>query len=173
MQKFRTNYQIKSPQIRLIDEQGKQVGIIDIREALETAKKKGLDLIEVAPKAIPPVCKLIDYGKYKYQLKKIERKEKLNEKRNSITKNIRISINISEHDMNFRIDQARKFLEKKYRVKVELLLRGREITHIDLAKEKISNFIQAFGDEIKIEMPMKQVGKKLMIGFAKLEKISK
>lgn len=167
MQKFRTNYQIRSPQIRLIDEQGKQVGIIDIRKALETAKEKGLDLIEVAPKAIPPVCKLIDYGKYKYQLKKIERKEKLNEKRSSIAKNIRISIGMSEHDTGFRINQAKKFLEKKYRVKVELLLRGREIAHLDLAKEKISNFVKAFGDEIKIEMPMKQVGKKLMVGFSK------
>lgn len=162
MEKFRINYQIKASQIRLIDEQGKQIGIFDFEKALEIAKDKGLDLVEVFPKANPPVCRLTDYGKYRYKQKKIEQKQKINQRKNSIIKGIRLSLNISEHDQKFKAKQIRKFLEKKYRVKIELILRGREAAHLDLAKEKISNFIKTLEEEVKIEMPAKKLGRKLV-----------
>lgn len=165
-QQLRVNYQIKSPQIRLIDDQGEQIGVFDIEKALAIAREKKLDLIEVSPKAVPPVCRLVDYQKFRYTQKKIEQKQKMNERKSSKMKGVRLSLNISEHDLEFKVNQVKKFLEKKYRVKIELILRGREMSHLDIAKEKISDFIKKIGENIKIEMPLKRVGMKLNIIIA-------
>jgi translation initiation factor IF-3 len=150
------NNQIRSQKIRFIDETGKQVGIISLTEALEIAKERNLDLIQVTEKVEPPVCKLGDYGKYLY-LK--EKKEKsIQKQKNSELKGIRISFNISLYDMETRAQLAKNFLNKGNRVKIDLPLRGREKAHGDFAKEKVNKFLELLKESvpIKIEKELKR-----------------
>jgi len=130
--------------VRLIDEQGKQIGIVETKKALELAREKGLDLVEVSPTAKPPVCKILDFGKFLYQLEKEEKKSKKAQKKIEI-KGIRIKIGTQEHDFNLKVNQAKKFLKEGHKVKIDLLLRGREKTHQELAKKNLQKFIQSLG----------------------------
>jgi translation initiation factor IF-3 len=150
------NNQIRAQKIRFIDETGKQMGIIPLTEALEIAKERNLDLIQVTEKVEPPVCKLGDYGKYSY-LK--EKKEKTTHKqKGGELKGIRISFNISSHDMETRIKLAKKFLDQGNRIRIELPLKGREKAHGDFAKEKINKFLENLKESmsIKIEKELKR-----------------
>lgn len=140
--------------MRVIDERGKNLGILDIEKALSLAKEKGLDLIEISSKAQPPVCKILDYGKYKYQLMKKGQKKKVKKKQ---LKGIRISIRTSEHDLSFKASQADKFIKQGHKVRIELVLKGREWTHRDLAKKKFDEFLKKMKEKTKIEQePKKQ-----------------
>lgn len=153
MRKFLVNNQIRAEKIRLIDESGKQLGIFSLEEALKIAKERNLDLIQVTEKVEPPVCKMGDYGKYLYQVQKKEKKE-----RGGQVKGIRLSYNISLHDLETRVDQAEKFLQKGDKIKVELILRGREKGLSDFGKEKIKNFLELLENKIpiKIEQDLKR-----------------
>ncbi len=143
------NQEIKAKKVRVIDEQGENLGIFLLEEALKLAQEKNLDLILVAPQANPPVCKIADYGKYLYQLKKKERQKKKH--KGGEVKVIRLGFQISDHDLEFRANQAKEFLKEGFRVKIELPLRGRENKFKDLAKEKIKKFIQLLAQEFNLK----------------------
>ncbi|MDU7502680.1 MAG: translation initiation factor IF-3, partial [Finegoldia magna] len=128
------NEEIRSSKVRLIDDEGEQIGVIPIKEALKMAENKHLDLVNVAPNAKPPVCKILDYGKYKYDALKKEKEAKKNQKVINV-KEIRLSPNIEKHDLEVKANQASKFLSNENRVKVSVRFRGRELGHKDLGKE--------------------------------------
>lgn len=140
MKKPLVNNQIRASRVRVIDETGKQLGVFNLGEAFEITRNHNLDLVQITEKVDPPVCKLIDYGKYLYLLEKKEKKTKT--KIISGIKGIRIGFNISLHDLKTRTHQAEKFLKKGYKVKVELPLKGREKAHAEFAKEKMNQFLE-------------------------------
>ncbi len=150
------NNQIKASEVRLIDENGKQIGVLPVSEALRIARERNLDLIQVTEKVEPPVCKIMDYGKYLYRLEKKERQTRL--KSSGEIKGIRLGFNISLHDLEIRANQAEKFLRKGQKIKIEMILRGREKTHGDFAKEKIKQFLEILERKIptKIERELKR-----------------
>lgn len=139
--RFRVNEQIRLPEIFLIDENGTAVGRVATAKALDMAREAGLDLVEVNPLAQPPVVKIIDYGQFKYEREKLAHKQKQQQKKVE-TKSIRLTVRISSNDFNFKLEQARGFLEKGHKVKVELVLRGRERQHPDKAVENINKFTE-------------------------------
>jgi len=128
---------------------------MDTGRALTLAKEKGLDLVEIAPNVRPPVCKICDYGKYKYERMKKGRKQKAKSKKVEV-KGVRISPRISENDLKFKAKQADKFLKEGNKVRIELMLRGRENIHKDLAQETFDIFIKTMKEEIKIEQHPKR-----------------
>jgi len=151
------NNQIRAREVRVVDETGKQLGVFALQEALQMARERNLDLIQVTEKVMPPVCKIGDYGKYFYSLQKKERKAKIKTKTGEL-KGIRISFGISVHDLETKAKQAQKFLEKGYKIKLELILRGREKALGNFAKEKVNQFMEILGKLIpfKIERELKR-----------------
>ncbi len=146
--KNKINFQIRHPEIRVIDDEGNQLGIMSPGEALEKAREEELDLVEVSPNAQPPVCKITDWGKFQYQLSKQDRVNKSKQKKVEI-KGVRIGLKTDVHDLEFKRKQAEKFLSKGHKVKAEIILKGRENIHKDLAKQNLIDFIE------KIEIPYK------------------
>jgi len=149
------NNRIRAKEVRLIDETGHQLGVLPIEKALQISREKGLDLIQVTEKTDPPVCKIMDHGKYFYNLKKKEKKTKHHV---GELKGIRLTFSISEHDLKTRARQAEKFLKKGNKVRIEMKLRGREKAHQDFAKEKIQKFIQEINQTtlVKTERELKK-----------------
>lgn len=143
--RIRINEGIRVPQIRLIGAKGEQVGIVDVREGVRRAREEGLDLVEVAPLAKPPVCRILDFGKYLYALSK---KEKESRKKHKVieVKEIKLTSKIDEHDYQTKLSHARRFLEKGNRVKLTLFFRGREITHMDIGEKVIGRFVNDLND---------------------------
>ena len=136
--KTRINEWIRAAEIRVVDERGAQLGIMPTAGALALARERGLDLVEITDKAVPPVCKIIDFGKFQYQK---EKKAKEITKTHKVEiKNIRLSFNIAEHDLEMKAAQAQKFLAKGDRARIEIILRGREKAFANLAKEKLEEF---------------------------------
>jgi translation initiation factor IF-3 len=152
---IRINEQIKIPKVRLIDADGKNLGILDTSEALQMAKDKNLDLVEIAPTVQPPVCKITDYGKYLYFQEKKERKQKAKQRKSEL-KGIRIGFTTSSHDLETKAGQIEKFLKQGHKVRIELRLRGRERAHKDLAQEKIKMFLEMFSFAFRIEEEIKK-----------------
>jgi len=157
---YRLNNKIIAPKIRLIDGKGNHLGEFVIEKALEMAREQELDLVEISPKANPPVVKIMDFGQFKYELKRKSRQEKKQQKTTDV-KGIRLTPRIGEHDLEIRIKKAKKFLTQGHKIKVEMILKGREKAHFDLAEEKINNFIKLLGEEIKIEQKPKRQGSRL------------
>lgn len=137
---FRANHQIKVPEVFVIDENNEALGIMSIGDALEKAQEADLDLVEVNPKANPPVVKIVNLGQLKYEREKQAHKQKVLQKKIE-TKNIRLTFRISEHDQDMRLSQAEKFLAKDNKIKVELILRGRERQYMQKAAEIIKAFV--------------------------------
>jgi len=137
---YRINYQIQSPQIRLLDEKGNQIGIVSKLEALQKAKELGVDIVEIAGNAKPPVAKLIDYKKFKYQESKKERESKKNTK-NVGVKEVRLRPFMGQHDFDTRLDKARDFLEEGNQVKINVLFKGRELGRKQFGFDMIQRFI--------------------------------
>lgn len=155
----RVNEMIRVPRVRLIDEQGNNLGAMATREALERARQAESDLVEVNPKAEPPVCKILDFGKFKYEKEKLAHKQKVASKKSEI-KGIRLSFKIKDHDLTIRLNQAKKFLSAGNQVKIEMILKGREKAYSHNAKSVIEKFISDLGGEIKVFQPVqKQAGK--------------
>jgi len=138
--RFRTNLGIRVPDVFLIDENGERKGEMPTNKALTLAREANLDLVEVNPTAKPPVVKIMDYGQFNYEKEKKAHKQKVQQKKVD-TKGIRLSVRISKHDFEFRLAQAKKFLSKGHKLKLELVLRGREKQHPDKARETIYNFV--------------------------------
>jgi len=134
----------------VIDEDGKKLGIMETARAIEIAQEKGLDLVEIAPNLRPPVCKILDWGKFQYQQAKKQQKSKNKQKKTEI-KGVRIRPATGENDLNFKANQAKKFLAKGHKVKVEIILKGREKAFQNEAKEKLRAFIDKIDFETKIE----------------------
>ena len=127
----RINERIRVSQVRVVDENGQMVGVISTRDAIEKARERGLDLVEVSPAAVPPVCRIMDYGKYKYELSKKAKKAKRKQHVMHL-KEIKMRPGIESHDYNFKMAHARRFLEELNKVKFSLIFRGREVTHLDI-----------------------------------------
>ncbi|MBN1413381.1 MAG: translation initiation factor IF-3 [Spirochaetales bacterium] len=155
---LRCNTRIKAKQIRLIDEKGEQKGIVSIDEALKTAVDVGLDLVEVAPDAKPPVCKLLDYGKYKFDQEKLNKESKKKSKQKK-DKEIRMQPKIEEHDLQFKAKHIREFLDEGYKVKVTIRFRGREMVHTDRGVDILDKVLQLLGDSYVVEKNPKLEGK--------------
>lgn len=160
MKYYRLNNKITAPQVCLINEKGEHLGNVDINTAIEMAQKKGLDLVEIGPKANPPVAKILDFGQFKYDSKKKDREQKKQSK-TGLIKGIRLTPRIGKHDLEFRRNKAKSFLAEGYKVKIEMILRGREKAHFDLAEEKLKNFIDFLSEEAKIEQQPKRQGARL------------
>lgn len=162
---FRRNEQITSPQVRLIDDQNEMLGVMDTQKAIELAKSREMDLLEVSPKAKPPVCKIMDYGQFKYEKEKEAKKQKAQSKEVDL-KGIRLTFRIGQGDLDVRKKQGLNFLSRGDKLKIELVLRGREKGRKDLAKQIIDGFIASLQEEypLKIEQaPIYQGGRMISI----------
>jgi translation initiation factor IF-3 len=141
VQQYRVNQKIKSPEVRVIGAQGEALGILPVEEAMKLAQTAEMDLVEVSPKAEPPVCKILDYGQFKYQKEKEAKKRKSQSAEVDI-KGVRLSVRIGTGDLQVRLKQALKFLEQGDKIRVELPLRGREKAHRDVAQQVMETFLE-------------------------------
>ena len=159
------NEQIRDREIRLIGEDGEQLGIMSARDAMKLAREANLDLVKIAPTAKPPVCKIIDYGKYRYEQ---ARKEKESRKKQKVieVKEIRLSPNIDTNDLNTKVNQARKFVSGGNKVKVAVRFRGRELAHTAVGKTILEDFAQKLSDVAVIDKPAKLEGKSMVMFLA-------
>ena len=156
------NEQIRDREVRLIGENGEQLGIMSAKEAYKIARDAELDLVKIAPTAKPPVCKIIDYGKYKYEMVRKEKEAKKKQKVIEV-KEVRLSPNIDTNDLNTKIGAARKFLEKGNKVKVTLRFRGREMAHMNQTKYVLDDFAEKLSDIAVIDKPSKIEGRSLVM----------
>ena len=156
------NEQIRDKEIRLIGENGEQLGIMSAKEAFKMAKEAELDLVKIAPTAKPPACKIIDYGKYRYEPARKEKEAKKKQKTVEI-KEVRLSPNIEANDLNTKVNMAKKFIAKGDKVKVTLRFRGREMAHMQSSKHILDDFAEALADIAVIEKPAKLEGKSIMM----------
>lgn len=157
--------------MRVIDEEGRQLGVMSAREALTAASERGLDLIEIVPTADPPVCKIMDFGKYRYELAK---KEKLQKKHQHVTlvKEIRFHPNTDTHDFEFKVRHARAFIEDGHKVKATVVFKGREITYQDQGRAMLDRFTERLADIAKVDAPAKMEGRQ-MIAYYVADKTKK
>ena len=154
------NEQIRDKEIRLVGEDGSQLGVMPTRDAMRMAEEAGLDLVKIAPTAKPPVCKIVDYGKYKYEMLRKE-KEARKKQRTIEIKEIRLSPNIDTNDLNTKINAARKFLTKGDRVKITLRFRGREIAHMNNSRHILDDIAQSLSDIAVVEKAPKMEGRSM------------
>ncbi|MBQ8846960.1 MAG: translation initiation factor IF-3 [Lachnospiraceae bacterium] len=159
------NEQIRDKEIRLIGDDGEQLGIMSAKDALKMAKEAGLDLVKIAPTAKPPVCKIVDYGKYRYEQTRREKEAKKKQKTTEV-KEIQLSPNIDVNDLTTKANQARKFLEKGNKVKVALRFRGREMAHMATGKEVLDTFLEKVSDVAVVEKPAKLEGRSMIMVLA-------
>ncbi|EGG91168.1 translation initiation factor IF-3 [Lachnospiraceae oral taxon 107 str. F0167] len=156
------NEQIKVKEVRLISSEGEQLGVVSINEAREKAEEAGLDLVLIAPTAKPPVCKIIDYGKFRYEIARKDKEAKKKQKTIEI-KEVRLSPNIDTNDLNTKVSSARKFLEKGNKVKVTLRFRGREMARMFKSKYILDDFAEALSEVATIDKPSKAEGRSLVM----------
>ena len=159
------NEQIRDREVRLIGENGELIGIMSAKEAYKLAQEAELDLVKIAPTAKPPVCKIIDYGKYKYELARKEKEAKKKQKVIEI-KEVRLSPNIEDNDLNTKVSAARKFLEKGNKVKVTLRFRGREMAHMASGKHILDDFAKMLEEVAVVEKPAKVEGRSMTLVLA-------
>ncbi|WP_456433267.1 translation initiation factor IF-3 [Thermosulfuriphilus sp.] len=160
--RYRINQQIRAREVRLIGADGKQIGIVPLSQALEIAQEHDLDLVEIAPQAQPPVCRIMDYGKFLYQQNKKAQEAK--KKQSTIqVKEIKVRPKTDEHDLAVKIKHIRRFLEEKNKVKVRLWFRGREIVHIDRGREVLNRIVEAVSDIGRIEQTPKMEGRQMIM----------
>ena len=161
MSKFtRLNEQIRAPQLRVIDEDGKQLGIMSRQEALAVAEERDLDLVEISPDANPPVCKVVDWGKYNYQRTKQLQKNRKTAKSLEM-KQIRFGLKISDHDLGIKMNKGKKFLEAGHKLKVTLMYRGREQAHKEIGFRIAQRVIDDLGDTVVVEQQPQLAGRQL------------
>jgi translation initiation factor IF-3 len=152
------NEDIRARLVRLISVDGKQLGILPVQQALRVAREEGFDLVEVAPDSDPPVCRIMDYGKFKYETSKRDQEARKKGRVFQI-KEIKLRPHTGEHDLGFKIKNLRKFLEKKNRVKVSVYFRGRELAHTEMGYELLQNIAEEIQDEATVEQPPKKEGR--------------
>lgn len=162
---YKRNEQIRAAEVRLIDNEDKQIGVVSLREAFELAREKELDLVEIAPQAKPPVCKIIDYGKFQYEQQKREKLQRKNLQQQQM-KEIRFKWRTDTHDFNFKAKHARSFIEDGNKVKASVMFRGREITHQNIGKELLERFIAELSDVAKVDQFIQSEGRMLTVILA-------
>ncbi|WP_241423547.1 translation initiation factor IF-3 [Candidatus Contubernalis alkaliaceticus] len=156
------NEQIRAKEVRLIDSEGEQMGIVPLKEALNMAREKNLDLVNVAPNAKPPVCRIMDYGKYKYEQSKREKEARKNQKIITV-KEVKVRPNIEDHDLNVKVRNAKRFLENEDKVKVTVMFRGREITHSQLGKVICDRIAEELKDYAVVEKKARVEGRNMIM----------
>ena len=154
------NEQIRDKEVRVIGEDGEQLGIMSAKEAFKLAQDADLDLVKIAPTAKPPVCKIVDYGKYRYEMARREKEAKKKQKVVEV-KEVRLSPNIDTNDLNTKVNSARKFVEKGNKVKVTLRFRGREMAHMQTSKHILDDFAEMLKDVASVEKPAKLEGRSI------------
>ena len=159
---IQVNEKIRDVEVRVIGPTGEQLGIMGSREALNMAFEMELDLVKIAPNAVPPVCKIIDFGKYRYELLKKEKEQKKNQKQIEL-KEIRMTPNIDTNDLNTKISAGKKFLEKGHKLKVTIRFRGREMAHMKDAEPLLDDFAKSLDSVSSIEKPSKIEGRNMSI----------
>lgn len=159
------NEQIREKEVRVVSADGEQLGVMTSKDALELAESKGLDLVNIAPGAKPPVCKIMDYGKYKFELQK---REKLNRKNQKVVniKEVQLSPSIDTNDFNTKCNHAKRFLKSGDKVKVCVRFRGRELTHSELGEALLKRFAEQCTDEGTVERPAKLEGRNMTMFLA-------
>jgi len=169
--RFRINNRIRAPQVRLIDDEGGQLGIVQLREALAIAEERGLDLMEVAPNAVPPVCRIVDYGKFRYEQTKKDREARKNQKQAEL-KEVRLKPKTDDHDLEVKAKQARKFLLAGDKVKFTVRFRGREIFHPDIGREMLEQMAEELRDVATVEQRPLMEGRALSLMLAPSAKLA-
>ncbi len=152
------NWEIRAPEVRVIDANGNQVGILAVKEAIRLAEEQGLDLVEVAPGAKPPVCRVMNYGKYKYQQNKRSQEAKKNQTVIHV-KEVKVRPRTEEHDFQFKLRHIKRFLEEGNKVKVSLLFRGREIAHPEFGREMLARIHEEIKEQVVIEQVPRMEGR--------------
>lgn len=165
---LRVNGEIRTREVRLIDAQGEQLGVMSPRDAMQIAAERNLDLVEVAPGAKPPVCRIMDYGKYKYEQNKKEREARKNQKIITI-KEVKLRPNIEDHDFHTKVRNAQKFLEDGNKVKITIMFRGREITHADNGRRLCERVAQEVESVAKVEKEPKVEGRNMTMMLVPLK----
>lgn len=165
IKELQINEAIRDKEIRLIGDDGEQLGIMSADKALEIAESRNLDLVKVAPNAKPPVCKIVDYGKYRFEMAKREKEARKNQHVIE-TKEIRLSLKIDTHDFETKVGHARKFLEGGDKVKVSIRFRGREMAHPELGTKTMERFAEACADISTIAKPAKLEGRQMLMFLA-------
>ncbi|MBM4330488.1 MAG: translation initiation factor IF-3 [Deltaproteobacteria bacterium] len=159
------NWGIRVPEVRVIDSEGKQVGILPLKEAMKIAEEQGLDLVEVAPNSQPPVCRIMNYGKYKYQQSK-----RIQEARKHQTiiqvKEVKVRPRTEEHDFQFKLRHVKRFLSEGNKVKISMLFRGREIAHPEFGRELLNRFLEEVKDLIVLEQAPRLEGRNMVMILA-------
>ena len=156
------NEEIRDREVRLIDEKGNQMGIVSIAAAMSIADERGLDLVKIAPQVTPPGCKIMDYGKYRFEQGKREKEQRKNQKIIEI-KEVRLSATIDTHDMEVKAKACTRFLQNGDTVKVSIRFRGRQITHGDIGLEVMNTFYEMVKDNAAIDRPAKQEGRNMFM----------
>ena len=154
------NEQIRDKEVRVVSETGEQLGIMSSKDAQKLADEQGVDLIKIAPTAKPPVCKIIDYGKYRYELARKEKEAKKKQKTVEV-KEVRLSPNIETNDLNTKVNNAKKFISKGNKVKVTLRFRGREMAHVQQSKHILDDFAKQLADVATVEKAPKVEGRSM------------
>ncbi len=162
MKEMQINEQIRDREVRVISSTGEQLGIMSAKDALKKAEEKNLDLVKIAPTAKPPVCKIMDYGKYRFEQAKREKEARKNQKVVEI-KEIRLSLNIDTNDFNTKVNQAAKFLQQGHKLKVSIRFRGREMAHTSLGLDVHKRFAEALAGKAVIDKQPKLEGRSMMM----------
>jgi translation initiation factor IF-3 len=166
------NEEIKIPEVLLIDEEGVKIGVTAVRDALAMAEERGLDLVEVAPQARPPVCRIMDYGKYRFQMQKRDKDARKKQKTQTV-KEMKMRPKIDVHDYNFKTKAVRSFLEDGHRVKVSVFFRGREMAFLDQGREVLERVIRDCQDLATVEMPPRMEGRFMRIMLVPMPQTAK
>jgi len=159
------NWEIKAPEVRVIDPDGKQVGVLSVKEAIRIAEERGMDLVEVAPNSQPPVCRIMNYGKYKYQQSKRTQEARKHQTVIRI-KEVKVRPRTEEHDFQFKLRHVKRFLDEGNKVKISMLFRGREIAHPEFGKEVLNRFIEEVKDMTVIEQSPRLEGRNMVMILA-------
>ena len=159
------NEEIRDKEVRCIDADGAQLGIISVKEAMQIATEKNLDLVKIAPQATPPVCRIMDYGKYRFEQAKREKEARKNQKTVDV-KEIRMSLNIDTHDFETKVNHAVKFLQGGDKVKVSIRFRGREMGHPEHGYDIMNRFAEALSEHANVEKPAKLEGRNMLMFLA-------
>ncbi|MGA0046285.1 MAG: translation initiation factor IF-3, partial [Candidatus Kapaibacteriota bacterium] len=163
--KHKINDEITASELRVVVEEGGQMGVLSRRDALQAARDREMDLVLIAPQAVPPVCKIIDYGKFSYEQQKREKAQKKAQHQKEL-KEIRLRAGTDTHDLDFKTRHAKEFLEQGHKVKATVFFRGREIVHQDLGRELLQKFIDGLVEVSKVDQDMRTEGRVLSVTLA-------
>ena len=161
----RVNQNIRAPKVRVISPEGEQLGIMDVSEALQRSEEFGLDLVEVAPTVDPPVCKIMDYGKFRYEESKKDHERK-KKQATVVIKEIKLRPKTEDHDLQYKVKNLKRFLDEKCKVKVTIMFRGREITHPEMARHLVDRLLEMVSDAAEVEQTAKFEGRNMVLILA-------